>query len=59
MYIHVLMRDEKEERNKKARSNKQGKATHHFSMYIHSHILAVAGTGAHYVGHMHKFPNML
>ena len=57
IHVHVLMRNEKEERNKKARSNKQGKATQHthgshFSMYIHSHILAVAGTGAHYVGHM-------
>ena len=30
MYIHVLMRDEKEERRKQARSNKQqGKATQH------------------------------
>ena len=27
--VHVLMRDEKEERKKQARSNKQGKATQH------------------------------
>ena len=30
VYVHVLMRDEKEERKKQARSNKQqGKATQH------------------------------
>ena len=29
LYIHVLMRDEKEGRKKQARSNKQGKATQH------------------------------
>ena len=40
MYVHVLMRDEKEERKKQARSNKQqGKATQHtqgshFSIYM-------------------------
>ena len=35
MYIHVLMRDEKEGRKKHARSNKQqGKATQHMYMQI-------------------------
>ena len=29
VYVYVLMRDEKEGRKKQARSNKQGKATHH------------------------------
>ena len=35
LHIHVLMRDEKEERKKQARSNKQqGKATQYTHMYM-------------------------
>ena len=37
MYIHVLMRDEKEERSKQGQTNKQSKATQH--MYMRTLIL--------------------
>ena len=41
--IHVLMRDEKEERSKQGQTNKQGKATQHtqgshFSTYMYMHV---------------------
>ena len=42
MYIHVLMRDEKEERKKQARSNKQTKQSN--TAHVHVLVPSKAGT---------------